>query len=66
MSDDARSFHLFLTESGQVLRDDIDRDVTDQVSRALEMLASPDRLQLIQCLTLYVEALQSVNQERTY
>lgn len=66
VSDDARSFHLFLTESGQVLRDDIDRDVTDQVSRALEMLASPDRLQLIQCLTLYVEALQSVNQERTY
>src|SRR3954454_11663986 len=33
-SDDARSFHLYLTDSGQSLRGDIDRDATDQVSRA--------------------------------
>ena len=62
-SDDARSFHLYLTDSGQALRGDIDRDVTGQVSRALSKLASADRHELIRCLTLYVEALRSVGQE---
>src|SRR4051812_41173860 len=52
-SDDARSFHLHLTESGHALRDDIDRDVTDQVSRALSKLPPADRRELIRCLALY-------------
>lgn len=63
-SDDARSLHLYLTESGQSLRGDIDRDVTSQVSRALSKLASADRHELVRCLVLYVEALKSVAQER--
>ncbi|AGA30646.1 MarR family winged helix-turn-helix transcriptional regulator [Singulisphaera acidiphila] len=62
-SGDARSFHLYLTDSGQFLRGDIDRVVTDQVSRALSKLASADRQELIRCLTLYVEALKRVGQE---
>jgi DNA-binding MarR family transcriptional regulator len=62
-SDDARSFHLYLTDAGQSLRGDIDRDVTVQVSRALGKLASADRQELIRCLKLYVEALRDVGQE---
>lgn len=63
-TDDARSSHLFLTDAGQSLSGDIDRDVTDQVSRALNKLASSDRHELVRCLMLYVEALRSVAQER--
>jgi len=63
-SDDARSFHLHLTDSGQALRNDINRDVTDQVSRALAKLAPADRRGLIRCLGLYVEALEQVGRER--
>jgi DNA-binding MarR family transcriptional regulator len=62
-NDDARSFHLYLTRLGQALHDDIDREVTGQVSRALSKLKSTDRHELIRCLTLYVEALRSVAQE---
>ena len=63
-SDDARAFRLHLTESGQTLRDGIERDVTDQVSRALSMLPSGDRQELIRCLALYVDALKRVDEER--
>lgn len=63
-SDDGRSYHLYLTDSGQSLRGDIDRDVNDQVSRALSKLASADRHELVRCLTLYVEALKAVDGEQ--
>lgn len=63
-SDDARSFHLHLTESGEAFRDDIDRDVTDQVSRALSKLPEADRHELVRCLALYVDALKQVAEER--
>jgi DNA-binding MarR family transcriptional regulator len=63
-SDDARSYHLHLTESGEALRDDIDRDVTDQVSRALSKLPAADRSELVRCVALYVDALKQVAQER--
>lgn len=62
-SGDARSLHLYLTDSGQALRDDIDRDVSAQVSRALGKLPPADRHELIRCLGLYVDALRRVNQE---
>ena len=63
-SDDARSFHLHLTESGHALGEDIDRDVTNQVSRALSKLPPADRHELVRCLALYVEALKRVDEER--
>lgn len=61
-SDDARSYHLCLTDAGQVLLRKIDRFSTDQVSRALDKLAPDDRQALIRSLTLYVEALNQGNE----
>lgn len=64
-SDDGRSYHVHLTDSGKALLRDIDLDVTDQVSRALGKLARTDRQELIRCLQLYVDALKSVAEERS-
>lgn len=63
-SEDARSFHLHLTASGESLRGDIDRDVNAQVSRALSKLKPSDRHELIRCVALYVDALNEVARER--
>ncbi len=63
-SDDARSFHLYLTASGESLRVDIDREVNAQVSRALSKLKPRDRHELIRCVGLYVDALNEVSHEQ--
>jgi DNA-binding MarR family transcriptional regulator len=61
-SDDARSYHLHLTEAGEAVRVEINRDSDDQVSRALGRMAPADRVALIRCLSLYVHALVQGNQ----
>jgi DNA-binding MarR family transcriptional regulator len=61
-SQDARCFHLYLTNSGQATRREIDRYSTAQVSRALSKLVPADRRALIRCLSLYVEALNQDNE----
>jgi DNA-binding MarR family transcriptional regulator len=62
VSDDARSYRLYLTDAGQALRGEIDRFSTYQVARALSKLAWADRRALIRCLSLYVDALNEGNE----
>ncbi len=59
---DKRSSRLFLTQSGDLLRNQIDQFATDQVSDALRQLIPADQTSLIRSLSLYAAALAQNNQ----
>lgn len=60
-SDDARATELYLTPSGEALRQKIDAFATDQVSNALRRLVPADQQALLKSLALYADALAQDN-----
>lgn len=64
-ADDARSFHLSLTDAGRHLHHQIDGFATEQVSSALRRLTPADQQALVRSLSIYADALAADNAQRS-